>query len=79
MLHRPGMKISSGAVTVVCLIAMVTDEVGQVCMGPLVVSVFSMTTIARQVIFIATHKMCLICVLSIVKFVTSWQQIMVEF
>ena len=61
------------------LTAMVTDEVGQVCMGTVVMSVFSMTTIARQVIFIATHKMCLICVCSLVKFVTSWQQTMVEF
>ena len=57
---------------------MATDEVGQICMGTVVTSVFAMATIAKQVIFIATHKMCLICVCSIVKFVTSWQQIMVE-
>ena len=50
---------------------MATDEVGRVCMGTAVVSVFSMTTIARHVIFIATRKMCLIYMCSIVKKLTS--------
>ena len=40
---------------VVGLIAMTRDEVGQVCMGTVVVSVVSMTTVVRGVRLIAAH------------------------